>query len=133
MKKRQPCLEDFCLQKFITLIKPFKKMLSKHSLLLPGSCSYCNPGRGFRDPDLRLIRHSETNTRIQNTRRQVEHSPLQPNQIKLAVFFLYPVKSDAIILYCTVAYTGQVTFYKVPEKHNHVYLVTFLIIINTRS
>ena len=24
---------------------------------------------------------------------------------------------------CTVAYTGQVTFYKVPEKHGHVYLV----------
>ena len=24
---------------------------------------------------------------------------------------------------CAVGYTGQVTFYMVPEKHNHVYLV----------
>ena len=24
---------------------------------------------------------------------------------------------------CTVAYTGQVTFFKVPEKHGHVYLI----------
>ena len=24
---------------------------------------------------------------------------------------------------CKVAYTGQVTFYKVPDKHGHVYLV----------
>ena len=25
--------------------------------------------------------------------------------------------------YCTIAYTGQVTFYKVPEDHSHVYVV----------
>ena len=25
---------------------------------------------------------------------------------------------------CTVAYIGQAIFYKVPEKHSHVYLAT---------
>ena len=39
--------------------------------------------------------------------------------------FLYSVKSDASERYsCTVAYTGQVTFYKVPENHGYELLVT---------
>ena len=48
----------------------------------------------------------------------------QPDQINMNVFFWYLVKRDASVRYCTVAYTGQVTFYKVPETHSHVYLVT---------
>ena len=35
--------------------------------------------------------------------------------------FLLPYKKW--LVQCTVAYTGQVTFYKVREKHGHVYLV----------
>ena len=31
----------------------------------------------------------------------------------------YLVKSDTNVHYCTVAYTGQVTFYKVPEQQGH--------------
>ena len=44
---------------------------------------------------------------------------LQGDQLKHGRVFLvlFPVYA------CTVAYTGQVTFYKVPEKHGHVYLV----------
>ena len=38
----------------------------------------------------------------------------------MAVFFWY-LPCD--MYKGTVAYTGQVTFYKVPEKHGHVYLV----------
>ena len=41
----------------------------------------------------------------------------------MAVCFLYLVKSDLSSLACTVAFTGQVTFNKVPDKHGHVYLV----------
>jgi len=41
----------------------------------------------------------------------------------MIVCFLYLVKSDLTSVPCTVAYTGQVTFYKVPEIHGHVYLV----------
>ena len=40
---------------------------------------------------------------------------LKPDQINLAVFFCFHVKSDCSVRYCTIAYTGQVTFYKVPE------------------
>ena len=29
---------------------------------------------------------------------------------------------------CTVVYTGQVTYYKVPKKHGHVYLVGLYLI-----
>ena len=32
--------------------------------------------------------------------------------------------SDASLRYCTVAYTEQVTFYKVPETHGHMKMVT---------
>ena len=32
------------------------------------------------------------------------------------------VKDRHHIGWCTVEYTGQVTFYKLPEKHGHVYL-----------
>ena len=35
---------------------------------------------------------------------------LQVDQINMAVLFLYIAKSDASVRYCTVAYTGKVTF-----------------------
>ena len=39
----------------------------------------------------------------------------------MAVFFWYPVKVGASVRHCTVAYTGQDTFYKVPKIHgNHI-------------
>ena len=45
-------------------------------------------------------------------------SILQGDQLNMAVFFWYIEKND---LYATVhVYTGQVTFYKLPEKHGHV-------------
>ena len=47
---------------------------------------------------------------------------IQPDQMVMAVLFWYLVKCDSIVnSYCTVAYTGEVTFYKVPEKHGPVY------------
>ena len=43
---------------------------------------------------------------------------LQPDQLYMAMLFWYLVKSD---FYATVhAYTGQVTFYKIPETYGHV-------------
>ena len=47
---------------------------------------------------------------------------VQGDQINMAVLFWYLVKSDARVRYYTVAYNGQVTFYKVlvPEEHGHV-------------
>ena len=51
-------------------------------------------------------------------------SKIQGDQIDMAVFFLYLVKCDATIRYCTVAYSGQDNFSKVPEKQGHVKLVT---------
>ena len=45
---------------------------------------------------------------------------LQPDQINMFVLFWYLVKSDASVRYCTVAYTGQVTFKGVPEQCDHV-------------
>ena len=46
---------------------------------------------------------------------------IQGDQINMVVFFWYLVKSD---LSCTrvhtIAITGQVTFYRVPEKHGNV-------------
>ena len=42
---------------------------------------------------------------------------IQGDQLNMVVFFR---KSYL----CTVAYTGQVTFYKEPETHGHVKLVT---------
>ena len=44
---------------------------------------------------------------------------LQGDQLNMAVCFWYLLKSDT----CRVAYTKQVTLYKVPEIHGHVYLV----------
>ena len=52
--------------------------------------------------------------------RPFDNSGLQPDQINMAVFFWHLVKSDASVRYFIVAYTGQVRFYKVPEKHGHV-------------
>ena len=45
---------------------------------------------------------------------------------KSNLVFLYLVTNDASVRYCTVVYsaTGQVRFYKVQNKHGHVYLVT---------
>ena len=49
---------------------------------------------------------------------------VQGDQFNMAFLFWYLVKSDASVRYSTVAYTGQVTFYKVPEQHGHAYLAT---------
>ena len=49
---------------------------------------------------------------------------MQPDQMNMAVYFLYFVKSDTSVRQCTVAYTRQVAFYNAPESHGHVYLVT---------
>ena len=45
---------------------------------------------------------------------------VQGDQLNVAVFFQYPVKSVYLMLLCREAYTGKVTLYKVPEKHGHV-------------
>ena len=42
------------------------------------------------------------------------------DQINMAVLFWYLVKRDAVFVSCSVAYTGQVTFFKVTETHGHV-------------
>ena len=48
---------------------------------------------------------------------------LQSDQLYIAVCFLYLVPwLVPCTRVCTVAYTGQVTFYKVSEQHGHVYL-----------
>ena len=44
----------------------------------------------------------------------------QGDQLNMAVFFWYRVKSDVSERYNKVAYNGQATFYKVPEQHSHV-------------
>ena len=47
------------------------------------------------------------------------------DQVYMAVFFCYLVKSDLSshqCSRCTVAYTGKVTIFEVPEEYNHVYL-----------
>ena len=42
----------------------------------------------------------------------------------MAVYFWYLVKRDfSSLRVFMVAYNEKVTFYKVPEKHGHVYLV----------
>ena len=46
------------------------------------------------------------------------------DQINIAVFFWYLVKSECPVYASIHMYTVQVTLYKVPEKHGHVYLVT---------
>ena len=51
---------------------------------------------------------------------------LQPDQINMAVLFWYLVKSDASVRFHTLTCTGQVTFYKVPEKHGHVQCTLYL-------
>ena len=50
----------------------------------------------------------------------------------MAVCFWYLVNSAVTcpVYVCNVlAYTGQVTFYKVREKHGHVYLVWLYILV----
>ena len=51
-------------------------------------------------------------------------SYLQPDQINMSVLLWFLVTSNASVRYCTIAYTGQVTFYKVPVTHGHVQLVS---------
>ena len=41
---------------------------------------------------------------------------VQGDQLNMAVFFLYLVKSDFSSTRFSYVYTGQVPFYKVPEK-----------------
>ena len=49
----------------------------------------------------------------------IDTSIIQPDQIRMAVFFWYAVKSDLSSAgYCTN--TEQVTFYMVKERHGHV-------------
>ena len=45
---------------------------------------------------------------------------LQGDQLKMAVCFCYLEKTLLAQCTRTVAYTEQVTFYKVPEIHDHV-------------
>ena len=45
---------------------------------------------------------------------------LQGYQLNMAMFFWHLEKVTCPVYICTVAYTWQVTFYKVPEKHDHV-------------
>ena len=60
---------------------------------------------------------------------------VQGDYFNMAVCFWYPVKRDLSsavytcteVYKCTVAYTGQVSFYKVPEKNGHLNLVTLYI------
>ena len=47
----------------------------------------------------------------------------QGDQLYMAVYLWYLVKNDLSGGPSTVAYTGLVTFYKGPEKHDHVYFV----------
>ena len=44
------------------------------------------------------------------------YSYIQGDQLNLAVFFWYLVKNDLSSLHVCSKYTGQVPFYKVPEK-----------------
>ena len=49
---------------------------------------------------------------------------LQPNKIKMVVFFLNLEKMTCPVYATLHPYTGKVTFYKVPESHGHVKLVS---------
>ena len=42
---------------------------------------------------------------------------IQPDQINMAVFFWHLVENDSSSVH---PYTGQITFYKVPETNGHV-------------
>ena len=43
------------------------------------------------------------------------------DQITITVLFWYLVKIDERIRYCTIAYTGEIMFYKVPEIQEQMY------------
>ena len=45
---------------------------------------------------------------------------IQGEQLNISMLFWYLVKSDVIVRYCTVAYTGRVIFYKLPDQSGHV-------------
>ena len=45
---------------------------------------------------------------------------VQGDQLNMAVFFLYLVKSTCPVYTCTVANIGQVTFYEIPDKQVRV-------------
>ena len=49
--------------------------------------------------------------------RQFLQSKVQGDQVNMAVFVLYLVKS---VVFSVHAYNGRVTFYKVPEKHSFI-------------
>ena len=49
-------------------------------------------------------------------RYQVEGTSIQGDHISMAVGFWYLLKSGFLRYMCIVAYTGQVTFYKVQEN-----------------
>ena len=55
--------------------------------------------------------------------------PFFPDQINMAVFFWHLLKSDlASVRYCMYS-EYPYTFYKVPETHGHVLLVTLFILV----
>ena len=61
---------------------------------------------------------------------------LQLDQIDMAVFFCYLVKVTCQVYVTVHGHTGQVTFlsfYKVPETHSHVKLVTLYTAQNLMS
>ena len=75
-----------------------------------------------------------------STLRVGENNVISKSYLRLRVFEIYRsylnlgvVKSDSSVRYCTSAYTGQVTFYKVLEQHGHVQLVTLQINMNESS
>ena len=45
---------------------------------------------------------------------------IQGDQLNMTVFFSYLVKSYLPMYVFTIALTGQLIFYKAPEKHGHV-------------
>ena len=56
-------------------------------------------------------------------RRGLAPSKVQGDQLYMAVCFWYLVKWTCTVYACNVAFTKQDTFYKVPEKQGHVYLL----------
>ena len=54
---------------------------------------------------------------------------IQGDQMNMAVIY-GTLEKIRLVYTCTVAYTGQVTFYKVREKHGHVLLVTLYLPVN---
>ena len=51
--------------------------------------------------------------------RNIKDAKVQGHQFYMAVFFWYVVK-NYLRLHCTIAYTGLVSCYKLPEKYGYV-------------